>query len=167
MNLELAKPRIFKPIKIHDESFNPNERNKMYLAIKQSNVPFNEEATMTSRAFVGNKVIYDYEKNGKDSMTIQYIRQQQLDHEEKLSHMYRIKIAEADHELDTIGLRCPEPVMMIRKSIRNIAIGDTLLVTADDPSTTRDIPSFCRFMEHKLITQQIESKPYQYLIEKQ
>lgn len=71
-----------------------------------------------------------------------------------------------DQQLDTLGLRCPEPVMMVRKIIRSLASGETLLVTADDPSTTRDIPSFCRFMEHELIAQQIDSKPYLYVIKK-
>jgi len=70
----------------------------------------------------------------------------------------------ADHQLDTIGLRCPEPVMMVRLNIRKISSGETLLVTADDPSTARDIPSFCRFMEHQLVKKQTDNKPYQYLI---
>jgi len=48
-----------------------------------------------------------------------------------------------DHQLDAIGLRCPEPVMMVRAAIRKMNDGETLLITADDPSTTRDIPSFC------------------------
>lgn len=73
---------------------------------------------------------------------------------------------QADHQLDALGLRCPEPVMMVRLNIRKIANGETLLVTADDPSTTRDIPSFCRFMEHQLIASQVEQKPYLYLIKK-
>lgn len=72
----------------------------------------------------------------------------------------------ANHTLDTTGLRCPEPVMMVRKNIRKINIGETLLVQADDPSTARDIPSFCRFMEHELIAQQVDDKPYLYLIKK-
>jgi tRNA 2-thiouridine synthesizing protein A len=73
---------------------------------------------------------------------------------------------QANHQLDTIGLRCPEPVMMVRLNIRKIASGETLLVTADDPSTARDIPSFCRFMEHELLIQDVEAKPYRYLIQK-
>lgn len=73
---------------------------------------------------------------------------------------------QANHTLDTIGLRCPEPVMMVRLNIRKIAIGETLCITADDPSTTRDIPNFCRFMEHELVAQAIENKPYRYLIKK-
>lgn len=71
-----------------------------------------------------------------------------------------------DHHLDAIGLRCPEPVMMIRKRVRSIQSGETLLIKADDPSTARDIPSFCRFMEHTLVQSQTSQKPYSYLIEK-
>ena len=73
---------------------------------------------------------------------------------------------QADHSLDAIGLRCPEPVMMVRLNIRNIASGETLLITCDDPSTTRDIPSFCQFMEHELIAKQTDTKPYLYVIKK-
>lgn len=68
--------------------------------------------------------------------------------------------------LDTLGLRCPEPVMLVRKKIRELATGETLLITADDPATTRDIPSFCRFMEHQLVEQQISNLPYWYVIKK-
>lgn len=71
-----------------------------------------------------------------------------------------------DQQLDAIGLRCPEPVMMLRLKIRKMTDGETLLVSADDPSTARDIPSFCRFMEHQLIEQQVKEIPYQYVIKK-
>ena len=72
----------------------------------------------------------------------------------------------ADHFLDTVGLRCPEPVMMVRKFIHKISEQETLLITADDPSTARDIPSFCRFMDHELIAKQTDLKPFLYLIKK-
>jgi tRNA 2-thiouridine synthesizing protein A len=71
-----------------------------------------------------------------------------------------------DHILDAMGLRCPEPVMMVRLKIRKISAGETLLIKCDDPSTTRDIPSFCRFMEHELIAKQIDEKPYLFVIKK-
>lgn len=73
---------------------------------------------------------------------------------------------QTDHYLDAIGLRCPEPVMMVRLKIREMVIGETLSVTADDHSTTRDIPSFCRFMEHKLVFTDTDKSPYRYIIEK-
>lgn len=74
--------------------------------------------------------------------------------------------SQADHQLDTLGLRCPEPVMLIRAKVRKMEEGETLLVIADDPATTRDIPSFCRFMDHQLLAQQTETTPYHYLIQK-
>ncbi len=73
---------------------------------------------------------------------------------------------QADKTLEAEGLRCPEPVMMVRKTIRTMEDGEVLLVKADDPSTTRDIPSFCRFMDHQLIGSQTEQLPYLYLIKK-
>ena len=73
---------------------------------------------------------------------------------------------EFDETLDTVGLRCPEPVMMVRKQIRAMYVGQVLKVLADDPATTRDIPSFCRFMDHILLAANTEDTPYQYFIKK-
>lgn len=72
----------------------------------------------------------------------------------------------ADHHLDAMGLRCPEPVMMVRLQIRKMQIGESLSVIADDHSTTRDIPSFCRFMEHRLVCAHTDDSPYKYLVQK-
>ncbi|MBB1313255.1 MULTISPECIES: sulfurtransferase TusA [Aliivibrio] len=77
-----------------------------------------------------------------------------------------INFDNATHILEAEGLRCPEPVMMVRKTIRQMADGDTLLIKADDPSTTRDIPSFCRFMDHELIAEDTETLPFRFLIRK-
>lgn len=68
--------------------------------------------------------------------------------------------------LDAKTLRCPEPVMMIRKSIRSIKKGDILKIIADDPSTKRDIPTFCEFMDHQLLAKSIDQIPYIYWIKK-
>lgn len=74
--------------------------------------------------------------------------------------------AAADQHLDALGLRCPEPVMMVRLHIRKMQDGEMLAISADDHSTTRDIPSFCRFMEHTLVASETADKPYRYLIKK-
>ncbi|WP_111979882.1 sulfurtransferase TusA [Algibacillus agarilyticus] len=80
--------------------------------------------------------------------------------------LHSLLFSQADHDLDAMGLRCPEPVMMVRVSMRQLKTGNTLLVKADDPSTTRDIPSFCRFMDHELVAMQTDEKPFLYLIKK-
>jgi len=68
--------------------------------------------------------------------------------------------------IDALGLRCPEPVMLVRKSIRQLKAGQILHLVADDPSTKRDIVSFCHFMEHQLISHNIQHKPYHFWIKK-
>ena len=74
--------------------------------------------------------------------------------------------ANPDQTLVALGLRCPEPVMMVRKAVRHMEEGETLLIIADDPATTRDIPGFCLFMEHTLVAQSTDEKPYRYLVRK-
>jgi len=72
----------------------------------------------------------------------------------------------ADHTLDATGLYCPEPVMLLHNRIRDIAAGETLLVLATDPSTTRDIPKFCNFLGHPLLEQDEFEGCYRYLLRK-
>ena len=73
----------------------------------------------------------------------------------------------AEHPLDTLGLLCPEPVMMVRVQLRKMQVGETVEVVADDPATTRDIPSFCHYMQHTLVAKQDESAPFRYFVRKE
>jgi len=68
--------------------------------------------------------------------------------------------------LDTTGLLCPEPVMMLHNKIRDIQAGDILEVIATDPSTQRDIPKFCGFLGHTLLQQNTVDSTYIYYIQK-
>lgn len=69
--------------------------------------------------------------------------------------------------LDARGLNCPEPVMMLHKRVRELAEGDELLVLATDPSTTRDIPKFCRFLGHALLEEGVNAAgEYRYRLRK-
>lgn len=58
------------------------------------------------------------------------------------------------HHLDTQGLICPEPVMMLHRTIRNAEAGAVIEILATDPATTRDIPNFCRHLGHELVQQE-------------
>ena len=53
-------------------------------------------------------------------------------------------------ELDARGLVCPEPLMLVRKAVREMQPGEVLYVVATDPSTERDLNNFCRFMGHSM-----------------
>ncbi|MCU1759943.1 sulfurtransferase TusA [Pseudomonas sp. 14P_8.1_Bac3] len=71
-----------------------------------------------------------------------------------------------DGTLDATGLNCPEPVMMLHQHIRDLAPGGLLKVIATDPSTRRDIPKFCVFLDHELVGQHEEAGTYLYWIRK-
>lgn len=73
---------------------------------------------------------------------------------------------EVNIELDTKGLTCPEPVMLLHKAIRELSAGDVVKVIATDPSTSRDVPKFCHFLGHELLHQEIEEGVYVYCIRK-
>lgn len=71
------------------------------------------------------------------------------------------------HTLDTTGLICPEPVMLLHQTMRKIAGGEVVEVLATDPATTRDIPNFCRHLGHELIEQSTpQDGIFRYLIAK-
>ncbi|RYG10907.1 MAG: sulfurtransferase TusA [Chitinophagaceae bacterium] len=74
--------------------------------------------------------------------------------------------SEIDKILDTSGLLCPEPVMMLHKAVRELVNGDVIKVIATDPSTTRDIPKFCLFLGYELIKQEADEKRFFYYIKK-
>jgi tRNA 2-thiouridine synthesizing protein A len=69
-------------------------------------------------------------------------------------------------ELDARGLRCPEPVMLLHKVIAEIETGDRLRVLATDPTTERDIPQFCRFLGHELVSQDSDGSEWVYVLRK-
>lgn len=73
---------------------------------------------------------------------------------------------ESNTVLDTKGLLCPEPVMMLHNAIRDCAVGDIIEVIATDPSTERDIPKFCGFLGHELLKSTKTDKEYCYWIQK-
>ena len=73
---------------------------------------------------------------------------------------------EVQHELDTCGLLCPEPVMMLHNKVRDMVAGEVVKVIATDPSTQRDIPKFCNFLDHELLDSKEEGKQYIYVIRK-
>ena len=73
----------------------------------------------------------------------------------------------ADHQLDARGRYCPEPVMLLHRAVRDMASGELLAVFATDPSTQRDIPKFCTFLGHELVSEGEVDGEFHYLIRKQ
>lgn len=55
-------------------------------------------------------------------------------------------------ELDASGLLCPEPVMLLHKTINQAQSGDVIRMVSTDPSSERDVPKFCMFLNHELLS---------------
>lgn len=68
-------------------------------------------------------------------------------------------------ELDTSGLKCPEPVMMLHACVRQRVSGEVVKMIATDPSTQRDVPKFCLFLGHTLQAREDRADEYIYWIE--
>ena len=72
----------------------------------------------------------------------------------------------ADIKVDATGLYCPEPVMLLHRHFKKMAVGDVLELDATDPSTTRDVPKFCAFLGHDLVASEQQGERYIYLLRK-
>jgi TusA-related sulfurtransferase len=48
------------------------------------------------------------------------------------------------HVVDALGKSCPVPVIELARTIVDVAIGEEVVVLADDPGAKVDIPVWCR-----------------------
>jgi tRNA 2-thiouridine synthesizing protein A len=72
----------------------------------------------------------------------------------------------ADDELDTSGLRCPEPLMLLRNRMRALGAGVVLRVVSTDPASVRDFEQFCHFLGHEILHQSDVDGRHEFLIRK-
>ena len=72
----------------------------------------------------------------------------------------------ADHELDATGLKCPMPVLRARRALKPLAVGERLLVRADDPASAKDFPAFCKTTGHLLEDVTEVEGEFRFLIQK-
>ena len=77
-----------------------------------------------------------------------------------------MKEVESQEVIDAIGLKCPEPLMLLHSVMRRLAPGEVLTLCATDPSTERDVASFCEFLGHKLLNARREGDQFIYRIRK-
>ncbi len=53
--------------------------------------------------------------------------------------------------LDCLGKACPVPVIDLAKAVATLAVGDEIVVLADDPGAKVDIPVWCRMKGQELV----------------
>ena len=72
----------------------------------------------------------------------------------------------ADRTLDCVHMLCPMPILKISKAIKEVEIGQTLLLLADDPGAKPDMDTWTRRMGHELIGFEQEGKLMRFLIKR-
>jgi len=68
--------------------------------------------------------------------------------------------------LDTKGLNCPLPILKTKKTLKDIAVGESLEVFATDPSSDRDFRAFCRSTGHELLEAENDGDVFRFLIKR-
>lgn len=68
--------------------------------------------------------------------------------------------------LDCSGLQCPGPIMKVYETMQEMAVGDTLEVSASDPGFTRDIGAWCRRTGNTLVKTDKKGTQYIALLQK-
>lgn len=56
--------------------------------------------------------------------------------------------------------------MMLHSRIDEIGAGGLVKLLASDPATKRDVPKFCQFLGHTLLSEEEKDQVYIYLIQK-
>lgn len=68
--------------------------------------------------------------------------------------------------VDASGLECPEPLMLLRKCIRETQNNQLIELISEDPVSLRDVPAFCNFMHHTLVSLPTNDHPHSFLVRK-
>ncbi len=53
--------------------------------------------------------------------------------------------------LDALGKKCPIPIIMLAERVRDVAVGQTIEVLADDPAAKTDVPAWCMLKSHEFV----------------
>jgi tRNA 2-thiouridine synthesizing protein A len=71
-----------------------------------------------------------------------------------------------DSKLDTRGKCCPMPIVETNMAIKKINSGEILEITATDPGTLTDIPSWCERAGHTLMKSTESDGTIQFYVKK-
>lgn len=75
-------------------------------------------------------------------------------------------MSETVHQLDARGLNCPLPILRAKKSLKALAAGEVLRVTATDPGSVKDFASFCKQTGNSLLNSTEDSGAFVFDIQK-
>ena len=68
--------------------------------------------------------------------------------------------------IDALGRKCPIPIIMLAERIRDVPIGATVAVLADDPAAQTDIPAWCMMKSQELVVETALPRGWAFLVKR-
>ena len=69
--------------------------------------------------------------------------------------------------VDAKGLKCPQPLLLAKHALKQLATGKVLLIEATDPHTDLDLEVWCARFGHKIIYHNENNGEFGFWIQKQ
>jgi tRNA 2-thiouridine synthesizing protein A len=77
-----------------------------------------------------------------------------------------MSVLQADKVLDCSGISCPLPVIKTSKAIKEIEVGQVLLMIATDPGAPPDMEAWARQTGHQLLDSHKEDGKFLFFIKR-
>nr|MDO8134564.1 sulfurtransferase TusA family protein [Candidatus Njordarchaeum guaymaensis] len=72
----------------------------------------------------------------------------------------------AEKVIDTLGKRCPMPILILRDSLDGVEVGKVVELIGDDIGMKMDIPAFCKRTAHQLMKTWEDKGTFHFLVKK-
>ena len=76
------------------------------------------------------------------------------------------KIAQPDAEVDARGHRCPMPLLMAKRGLNTLEVGQVLKLLSTDPGSAKDFQIFARQSGNEILTSEEIGEEFHFLIRK-
>lgn len=72
----------------------------------------------------------------------------------------------AEYTLDCLGEACPVPLMKTENKLKELAVGDTLIVQIDHSCAMKNVPEWARKVGHNVEIEEVDDGEWEIFIEK-
>ncbi|HUH06857.1 MAG TPA: sulfurtransferase TusA family protein [Egibacteraceae bacterium] len=66
--------------------------------------------------------------------------------------------------VDALGKACPIPVIELARAMERVAVGEDVVVLADDPGAKVDIPVWCRMKRQELVGVEANESGWRFIV---
>lgn len=68
--------------------------------------------------------------------------------------------------IDSLGESCPVPLVKTQNAIKDMAVGDVLIIQIDHSCAMKNIPEWARHVGHRVQIKEVDNGEWEIIIEK-